>query len=426
MTRVLVVEDNVLSAVDLEQKLKMTGYEVPWQVSSGEEAVQVASRDRPDVVLMDIVLSGDIDGIEAARIIHERFRIPVLFLTQTVDSNLLQRAKRAHAYGYAMKPVEAAELDAGIQIALEKSEAQRNLQKNTEQFRRIFDSMTSGFCLVEVVDSEASPKKAFRFLEVNPSFAMLLGKDPEKILDRYLSDIDTPLSRKCQEAFVSVSCTGGSEKFEYHSTECNKFFNIFVFVPQVGTIACTANDITDIRREEEQLRRNEKRFRELSIRDELTGIFNARHFFHQLKVEIERSMRYEHKLSLIFMDIDDFKSYNDTYGHLEGDKVLRKIGELIKVSIRNSDIPFRYGGEEFAVVLPETSVFEAVRIAERIRKDFSEMTFDIPGYQGVCRTLSIGVVELREGEGGLDFLKRADMNMYKAKSSGKNRTAFDS
>ncbi len=129
MTRVLVVEDNALSAVDLEQKLKMTGYEVPWQVSSGEEAVQVASRDRPDVVLMDIVLSGDIDGIEAARIIHERFRIPVLFLTQTVDSNLLQRAKRAHAYGYAMKPVEAAELDAGIQIALEKSEAQRNLQK---------------------------------------------------------------------------------------------------------------------------------------------------------------------------------------------------------------------------------------------------------------------------------------------------------
>ena len=78
------------------------------------------------------------------------------------------------------------------------------------------------------------------------------------------------------------------------------------------------------------------------------------------------------------------------------------------------------------MILPETSVFEAVRIAERIRKDFRAIEFEILGHGTVGRTLSIGVVELREGEGGLDFLKRADMNMYKAKSSGKDRTAFDS
>jgi diguanylate cyclase (GGDEF)-like protein len=426
MIRVLIVEDNPLSALDLEKKLILSGYEVPWTVSSGEDAIRIVHDERPDIVLMDIILAGEIDGVEAARIIYERYRVPVLFLTQTVDSAILQRAKRAHAFGYAMKPVETAELDAGIQIALDKSTAQRSLQHNAEQLRSIFDSMTSGFCLVESVESGHGPERSFFVLEVNPPFAMLFGKEPSELQGKFLRDLDNPLSRKCRKAFTSVSCTGGSEKFEFHSDVCDRFFNVFVFVPQVGKIACIVNDITELRREEEQLRRNEKRFRELSIRDELTGLFNARHFFDQLNVEIERAVRYGHEISLIFLDIDDFKSYNDTYGHLEGDKVLKKLGRMIAESIRNSDIAFRYGGEEFAVVLPETCVFEAVHIAERIRKDFGSVEFAVPGGDRVRRTLSIGVVEYRDKEGALDFLKRADMNMYKAKSSGKNRTAFDS
>ncbi|HKK32639.1 MAG TPA: diguanylate cyclase [Desulfomicrobiaceae bacterium] len=426
MIRVLIVEDNPLSALDLEKKLDLCGYRVPWTVSSGEEAIRIVQEQRPDIVLMDIILSGEIDGVEAARIIYERFRIPVLFLTQTVDSAILQRAKRAHAFGYAMKPVEAAELDAGIQIALDKSMAERDLQHNAEQLRSIFDSMTSGFCLVEIMENGQGPERSFFVLEANPPFAMLFGKKPSELQGKRLRDFDTSLSRKCRKAFVSVSCTGGTEKFEFHSEVCNKYFNVFVFVPQVGKIACIVNDITEIRQEEEQLRRNEKRFRELSIRDELTGLYNARHFFDQLNVEIERAVRYGHKISLIFLDIDDFKSYNDSYGHLEGDKVLKRLGRLVQDSIRHSDIAFRYGGEEFAVVLPETCVFEAVHIAERIRKDFGNVMFEISGQGRVQRTLSIGVVEYRDKEGALDFLKRADMNMYKAKSSGKNRTAFDS
>ena len=89
MTRVLIVEDNELSAVDLEHKLKMSGYEVPWKVSSGEEAVQLSDSERPDIVLMDIILSGELDGVEAARLIYERLRIPVLFLSQTIDFDIL-------------------------------------------------------------------------------------------------------------------------------------------------------------------------------------------------------------------------------------------------------------------------------------------------------------------------------------------------
>jgi two-component system, cell cycle response regulator len=129
------------------------------------------------------------------------------------------------------------------------------------------------------------------------------------------------------------------------------------------------------KRIEEDLRRSEMRYRELSLTDELTGLYNARHFFRQVQAEVERALRYSSPLSLCVIDIDNFKQYNDAYGHLSGDAVLSELGRLIQKLIRDADSAYRYGGEEFIIVLPETTREEAARVAERIRITFFEHAF---------------------------------------------------
>jgi len=181
-------------------------------------------------------------------------------------------------------------------------------------------------------------------------------------------------------------------------------------------------EIVARKRIEEDLRRSEMRYRELSLTDELTGLYNARHFFRQVQAEVERAVRYDSPLSLCVIDIDNFKHYNDTYGHLNGDAVLSELGRIIQRLIRESDSAYRYGGEEFIIVLPQTAREEAARVAERIRVVFYEHAFYPRSGDGIHVSISIGVTSFCPGESVSDLVDRADQNMYAAKKCGRNAT----
>ena len=172
------------------------------------------------------------------------------------------------------------------------------------------------------------------------------------------------------------------------------------------------------------LRKSEKRFRNLSITDDLTGLHNSRHFFFRLRQEIERTNRYGHPLTLLIMDLDNFKRFNDTYGHVAGDEVIAKAGEILGESLRNTDSAYRYGGEEFTVILPETEGRAAALFAERLRSKFESQAFAIQKKENLSVTTSIGVAQYKEKEEMAAFIKRADDNMYAAKAKGKNRVCF--
>lgn len=159
----------------------------------------------------------------------------------------------------------------------------------------------------------------------------------------------------------------------------------------------------------------EEEVRRLSITDDLTGLFNHRHFFKTLEIELVRSKRQNTSLSLLMFDVDNFKKYNDLYGHLEGDKVLRRIGEVVRHSIRaNVDSGYRYGGDEFAVLLIGATIEQGLAIAERIRTSIEQA-----GFQKI--TVSIGLTEYRDQFDLEGFVKSADDALYVAKHSGGNR-----
>ncbi|MFN8413569.1 MAG: sensor domain-containing diguanylate cyclase [Anaerolineales bacterium] len=191
-----------------------------------------------------------------------------------------------------------------------------------------------------------------------------------------------------------------------------------VFRREVGgmaqQLAGTIIDITEHKLLEAELERQ-------ATTDPLTGVFNRRQLIHLAEVELERARRYEHPTSAIMLDVDHFKKINDTYGHAAGDKVLVELAKLLTEKARTSDLVTRYGGEEFMLLLPETTITSAQDIAERLRSIVEETSFVVEG-QTIRITISLGVAGSESvGQNFESLLKETDHLLYQAKQSGRNR-----
>ncbi len=185
-------------------------------------------------------------------------------------------------------------------------------------------------------------------------------------------------------------------------------------------------NITERKRAEEALRESEQRYLELSIIDDLTQLYNSRHFYAQLKKEIERSSRYGQPLTIMLLDLDRFKAFNDTYGHVEGDNLLSQLGRVIKKCLRETDSAYRYGGEEFTIILPMTTSYEGIVIAQRIQNELRKEPLAALPDREMFVTVSIGCSQYKPKEDMKDFVRRVDQLMYQAKESGRDRICCES
>ncbi len=209
------------------------------------------------------------------------------------------------------------------------------------------------------------------------------------------------------------------------------FDEIAVFLPSflaIGFVLYSYRRIQKLESEmirrrgvERQLLKSEKLFKNLSITDNLTKLYNSRYFYKILKEEINRLIRYKQPLSLLLIDIDDFKKINDKYGHLQGDDILKKAGSVIQDCLRNTDSAYRYGGEEFTIILPATGIEGAIIVAQRIRKRFVAHGFSSMTNETLHISVSIGACQFKPEEAMEAFVKRTDDALYSAKRNGKNR-----
>jgi diguanylate cyclase (GGDEF)-like protein len=194
---------------------------------------------------------------------------------------------------------------------------------------------------------------------------------------------------------------------------------------EVATLTQVFNDMVRRLREgraqlneaNESLRIKNEELARLSVTDQLTGLFNRRRLMEVLEAEVNRSKRHDHPFSILIMDVDHFKKFNDAYGHLAGDRVLAGLGDVLRETTREIDTPARFGGEEFMAVLPETDLEAAVEVAERIRETLGARIFE-----GRRVTLSIGAAQFPiHGDDGQRLIAAADAALYRAKDSGRNR-----
>ncbi|MBW1770933.1 MAG: diguanylate cyclase [Deltaproteobacteria bacterium] len=264
--------------------------------------------------------------------------------------------------------------------------------------------------------TEASGDKALGFLE-------------KKRVDIIIADVRMPgvngfeLTKVVKEKYDAdvIIITGYGRDFQYEEA-IEKGASEFIVKPiRLRELIVRLRRVLRERALLAQQRQLENQLRELTITDDLTKLHNMRHFYVQLQLEMDRASRYENPLSLLLLDVDRFKQYNDTYGHLEGDKILMELGRVILECLRKSDTAYRYGGDEFMVVLPQTLGKEARNVAERIRARFpAEYSRREP--DRIDTTLSIGVVSHRPKEDLSELVKRADQAMYKAKKQGGNQS----
>ena len=233
--------------------------------------------------------------------------------------------------------------------------------------------------------------------------------------ERKCFEVTHNLDRPCYEVWGNEMCPmkkmgEGSEPFAYHDHGSRSHILVAGKVDDDLYIEFFLDSyVTDLIKE----------FRFLAEVDSLTGVFNRRKIEEVLSKEIERSRRYGNEVSLMLIDIDDFKQINDNFGHQVGDEVLRQIARIIRQNLRRTDYVGRYGGEEFLVILPETPIQKALTAGERIRKAIERENF-----RTGKTTVSIGITLLKDKDDFGTLFNRLDRAMYLAKERGKNRVEY--
>lgn len=224
------------------------------------------------------------------------------------------------------------------------------------------------------------------------------------------------------QTFLQSATQPGEEPQLFYSSACQA--NIFVRHMPMGENTVLILEKTSGSPQDNAVHQLQKRIHELersNASDPLTGTWNRAHFQHVIHIELERSLRYHQPISLIFFDIDHFKRVNDTYGHACGDNVLCELVNVVRRNIRASDMLFRWGGEEFALLATSTHYRAASKLANSLRSKVAAHPMPNVGHI----TISLGVAEFFGGESEEDWFNRADQALYQAKGSGRNRVVID-
>ena len=292
---------------------------------------------------------------------------------------------------------------------------------------------------VLIVDDDLSVRNTMDEYIANAGFSTLAASSAEEALELIekndfavvITDIRLPglggleLTKVIKQKNGSdvIVVTGYSDDYSYEEA-INIGASDFVIKPvRLEELLLRLRRVLKERQLSSERTRMMQKLQKLAITDGLTKLYNSRSFYSQLELEVDRYNRYKHPLSLLLLDIDNFKEFNDNFGHLEGDKVLVRFSQIIKSCLRTNDSAYRYGGEEFTVILPETNGEEAKTVAQRIRASLESEKFrPIPNKKAKI-TISIGVTQYFPKEELSAFIRRADKAMYLSKKNGRNRVS---
>lgn len=442
-SKVLVVDDEPKNVKLLAAYLKADGF-MPLKAYSGEEAIALAIEQKPDVILLDIMMP-NMDGYEVtARLKTNKATrmIPIVLVTSLDGANNRSKGLNVGADEFLTKPVNRSELIARVRALHRMKMMHEELIRRREILAGITDSIETGDDvsnqLLIIEDDELLARQAVTVLSAigfdcsiaeNAQQARdhLSAQLPDVILlDRMLPDgdgiellIELKQRNDCNDVPVIV-ITAMDDIYEKVSG-IESGADDYLIKP-VEIIELQARVKAALRRSKavKRLRGELEQAVSTTVTDRLTGTKNRFYLDADLDYRLALFERNPEKpLSVLMIDVDHFKSINDKFGHVTGDKVLCQIAEKLMQAARSADIVTRYGGEEFCVVLPETDIKESVALAERMRESVEHLNLFSLHDKSV--TVSIGVAEYQVKDHDKEhFLERADKALYKAKEKGRN------
>ena len=386
---IVIVDDAEENLILLKRILSKGGYRVEVTENSSQ-VLQICISQQPSLVLLDIQMPG-MDGFEVCRQLKNEpltNSIPVIFISAMDSTADRLRGFEAGAVDYIIKPIEFDETLARIHSQLTIHKLQKKLEAvNNELDQRVQELTHSQEQLHERESKlnafvKALPNITFvhdeegRYLEIYSNETQNIVADTEEMIGKKISDFIPPDVAKMKlDAIKSVLETGQIKLIEYQIPVRggkNLWFEGRIVLMGTahegkGKVVCVTTEIT------ERIELFQK-IQSLSIMDPGLDCFNRRKILELAEQEIARTSRYDHPLSLMILDVDHFKEINDSFGHLFGDQVLKRVVDSCRKTIRNTDILGRYGGDEFIILFPETSMHGAMEIAERLRKKVEQIS----------------------------------------------------
>ncbi len=304
---------------------------------------------------------------------------------------------------------------------IERKQAEAALRESEERFRSIFENAAIGIAQI-AIDG--------RYLQINESFCRIIGYSQKEVLSSNFrfQQITHPDDLQADLDLQTKLLQSHGESFSMEKRYIRKnghvaWVNLSVFLVRDSQgsplyFVSAGQDITESKALQQEIERQARV-------DYLTGLYNRRYFMEEGEVELARALRYKKPLSLMMLDIDYFKRINDTYGHKTGDLVLQRISLLCQETLREVDIIGRMGGEEFAILLPETKLDKAIEVAERLRVVIEKAEILLENGLPLKVTVSIGVANLKSRTVNIDILLHAaDVALYEAKNNGRNQVSI--
>ncbi|OYU70050.1 MAG: PleD family two-component system response regulator [Alphaproteobacteria bacterium PA2] len=445
--RILVVDDIEANVRLLEAKLTAEYYEV-LVAYDGPTALAKAQAEKPDIILLDVMMPG-MDGFQVCRRLKddpETRHIPIVLVTALDGRSDRILGLEAGADEFLTKPIDDVMLFARVRSLTRLKMVIDELREREASGRRMGVIAgasarlggTGGRILI-VDDHERQSERIASELSIE--HRPIVESDPEKALLSAKGPVDLIIVNATARTFDGLRFTA-----QIRSDEATRHLPILAVVDfdernrLVKALDLGVSDIlpkpidpqelaararTQIKRKRytDYLRDNLDHSLELAVTDQLTGLHNRRYMTGQLDALVKRAVLGGDPVSTLLIDIDFFKRINDSYGHDVGDEVLREFAVRLASNVRAIDIPCRFGGEEFVVVMPDTKLEDAERIAERIRRHVAGSPFRVMGGSELLSvTISIGVAAtLGEKDKPELLLKRADEGVYEAKAQGRNK-----
>ena len=298
------------------------------------------------------------------------------------------------------------------------------LRRSERFLNTIFDSIRDPFCIFD---------RDFKVVRANEAYANLKNKTVDDLIGSTCHEVLHNSDKVCEECVVEKTFHSADpcvkDKLVTLSDGTRRWLDVYTYPildehGKVSHVIEYTRDVTDRKRTEEEKQRLIEKLEHLSRTDVLTGLMNRRALTDSLLYEMDRSLRYGSELSIVLCDIDNFKEINDTCGHDAGDQALQAVSATLTKLLRKSDIAGRHGGDEFMVILPETSDKGAEGLADKLLTAIRETDLRYRDARSVPITMSIGVARLEKGTDTIDsFIKRADDAMYLSKQGGKDRVS---
>ena len=423
----------------IEQTLRRAGLSFVAQRAGTQAAfIRALEEFNPDIVLSDCKLP-DFDGLAAIEHVRQKSaELPVILVTDVLGDQAAVELIKAGANDYILKDRGLARLPTAVQRALTEAQAVR-ARKQAEGALRLSEERYRSL-VVAIAQIVWTTDASGEVIEDLPTWRAFTGQSLEEIRNggwaAALHPDDRDRTIAAWSAAVRARTLFETEyRLRRHDAEY-RYFSVrgVPVMEKDGTIrewvgVCT--DITERKRHEEQLAEvNARMFevlREQAVRDPLTGLFNRQYLDETLMREIRRDRRRRAPFSLVMLDIDHFKVFNDTYGHAAGDEVLKELGKLLRDTVRASDIACRYGGEEFVVVLLDADLAAALPTVERICLDIKRKQCIYRGQELPGITVSAGLAQYpMHGTSAEELLRAADEALYAAKNAGRDRIEISS